>query len=78
MILFPKEKVSYSTWYFFPLLLFPIHQKKQSQTVFQFSFLELKLLVKLNQIKFYFKNKSKYLCAINDSIVKKTLHEKNR
>ena len=25
MILFPKEKVPYSTWYFFPLVLFPIH-----------------------------------------------------
>ena len=28
MVLFPKEKVPYSTWYFFPLVLFPIHQKK--------------------------------------------------
>ena len=24
MVLFPKEKVPYSTWYFFPLVLFPI------------------------------------------------------
>ena len=23
MVLFPKEKVPYSTWYFFPLVLFP-------------------------------------------------------
>ena len=25
MVLFPKEKVPYSTLYFFPLVLFPIH-----------------------------------------------------
>ena len=25
MVLFPKEKVPYSTWYLFPLVLFPIH-----------------------------------------------------
>ena len=25
MVLFPKEKVRYSTWYFFSLVLFPIH-----------------------------------------------------
>ena len=23
MVLFPKKKVPYSTWYFFPLVLFP-------------------------------------------------------
>ena len=26
MVLFPKERVPYSTWYFFPLVLFPVHQ----------------------------------------------------
>ena len=30
MVHFPKEKVPYSTWYFFPPLLFPIHHHKMA------------------------------------------------
>ena len=30
MVLFPKEKVPYSTWYFFPLVLIPIHRVVQT------------------------------------------------
>ena len=29
MVLFSKEKEPYSTWYFFPLVLFPIHPQRR-------------------------------------------------
>ena len=41
MVLFPKEKVLYSTWYFFPLVLFPIHPLASLQAMAKLRVLEM-------------------------------------